>query len=206
MAPTTKGRPVGVSQADVATTQDCRRVDSDDVNALRAELMLIARLWLRVYAAASMDFGRPTLERNHFRKFTTQSTHSSVEIPSRSNSGSRFAGIAPRLSHFIIRPYCHDITPTAYNTVKMVTHHSVAHNFNAHNPRQKFHPLPNEFPSVLTICTGQRILSAEISCPALISQPGMNDVDSSTARQKAAMRFAACSRSDSATSSTGLCM
>ena len=90
--------PVEVSQADVATAQDCCRVDSDDVNILRAELMLIARLWPRVSAAASMDFGRPTLERNHFRKFSTQSTHSSVEVPRRSNSGYRFAGIAPRLS------------------------------------------------------------------------------------------------------------
>ena len=67
------------------------------LNARRAELMLIARLWPRVSAAASMDFGRPTLERSHFRKFNTQSTHSSVEIPGRANSGSRFAGIA-RLS------------------------------------------------------------------------------------------------------------
>ena len=58
----------------------------------------MARLWFRALAAASMDFGRPTLERNHFRNVTTQSTHISVEIPSRSNSGSRFAGIAPRLS------------------------------------------------------------------------------------------------------------
>ena len=206
MAPTTKGRPVGVSQADVATTQDCRRVDSDGVNALRAELMLIARLWLRVSAAASMDFGRPTLERNHFRKFTTQSTHSSVEIPSRSNSGSRFAGIAPRLSHFVIRPCRHDIMPTAYNTVKMVTHQIVAQDFNAHDPRQIHHPLPDEFPAVLIVRSGERISSAEIRCPALISQPGMNDVGLSTVRQKAAMRFAACSRSDSATSSTGLCM
>jgi len=70
----------------------------DYLNARRAELMLMARLWSRVSAAASMDFGRPTLERNHFRKFNTQSTHSSGEIPRRSNSGSRFAGIAPRLS------------------------------------------------------------------------------------------------------------
>ena len=40
----------------------------------------MARLWPRVSAADSIDFGRPTLERNHFRKFTTQSTHSSVVL------------------------------------------------------------------------------------------------------------------------------
>ena len=66
-------------------------------NAFRAEEMLIARFWPRASADASMDFGLPTLDRNHLRKFTTQSTQSSVEIPSRSNSGARFCGIAPRL-------------------------------------------------------------------------------------------------------------
>ena len=32
------------------------------------ELMLIARLWPRESAWVDMDFGRPTLERNHLRK------------------------------------------------------------------------------------------------------------------------------------------
>ncbi len=40
--------------------------------------MLMARLGLRVSAPASTDFGRPTFERNHLRKFTTQSTHISA--------------------------------------------------------------------------------------------------------------------------------
>ena len=60
-------------QPDIATAQDCCQIDSDDENALRTERMLMARLWQRIVAAASMDFGRSTLERNHFRKFSTQS-------------------------------------------------------------------------------------------------------------------------------------
>ena len=47
-------------------------VAKQQVNALRAELTLIARLWPRVSAAHCMDFGRPTLDRNQRRKFTTQ--------------------------------------------------------------------------------------------------------------------------------------
>ena len=41
------------------------------VNALRAELLILTRLWRRISVAALMDFGRPALELNHFRKFTT---------------------------------------------------------------------------------------------------------------------------------------
>ena len=62
----------------------------DYLNALRAELMLMPRLWLRVSVAAALDFGRPAFERNHFQKFVTQSTHISAEIPGRSNRGLRF--------------------------------------------------------------------------------------------------------------------
>ena len=76
------------------TALDCCRVDSDYVHALPAELMLIAGLWPRVAAATTMEFGRPTLERNHFRKLTKQSTHISVGIPGRSNTASRFFGTA----------------------------------------------------------------------------------------------------------------
>ena len=49
--------------------------------------MLMARLWPRVSAATSMHFGRPTLERNHFRKFNTQSTPCS--FPARWTGGER---------------------------------------------------------------------------------------------------------------------
>ena len=62
------------------------------------ELILIARLWPRESAWIDMDFGRPTIERNHFRKFTTHSTYNSADTPSRSMMGSRLSGIAPRLS------------------------------------------------------------------------------------------------------------
>ena len=62
------------------------------------ELILIARLWPRGSAWVDMDFGRPTLERNHLRKFTTHSTHNSADTPSRSMMGSRLGGIAARLS------------------------------------------------------------------------------------------------------------
>ena len=65
--------------------------------------MLIAGLWPRVAAAATMEFGRPTLERNHFRKLTKQSTHISVGIPGRSNTASRFfatADVCCRLVEF----------------------------------------------------------------------------------------------------------
>ena len=72
-------RPVDRSQSDVATAHDYCRVDSNDVNAMRAKLMLIPRLWPRDSAAVCLDFGRPTFERNRSRKFTTQSTHSSVD-------------------------------------------------------------------------------------------------------------------------------
>ncbi len=73
----------------------------------------MARLWPLASAADSIDLGRPTLERNHLRKFTTQSTHSSDEIPSRSNIGCRFSGIAPRLPEQIWRPVQSNATANA---------------------------------------------------------------------------------------------
>lgn len=48
--------------------------------------------------------------------------------------------------------------PTAKNTVKMVAHHRIAQNFNAHDSREKLHPLPNELSSLLVVGTGQRII------------------------------------------------
>ena len=51
-----------------------------------------------------MDFERSMLERDHFRKFKTQSIYSSVELRRGSNSGTRLAGIVPCLSLPICRP------------------------------------------------------------------------------------------------------
>ena len=39
------------------------------VNRRQDELIVIARLWPQESAWVDMDFGRPTLERNHLRKF-----------------------------------------------------------------------------------------------------------------------------------------
>ena len=72
-------------------------------NTRRAELILIARSCPFDVACATIEFGRPTLERNHLRKFFTQSTHSSAEISSRSNRGSNSAGVEPHLSVRICR-------------------------------------------------------------------------------------------------------
>ena len=47
----------------------------------------------------------------------------------------------------------------------MVTHHRKPQNLNSHHTRQKFHSLPNEFPTMLVVRSGQRILSAEKSPP-----------------------------------------
>ena len=58
--------------------------------------MLMARLWPFVSAFVAIDFGRPTLERNHLGKCVTHSTHSSAEISSRSNTGANSAGVTPR--------------------------------------------------------------------------------------------------------------
>ena len=55
----------------------------DSLNALREELMMMARLWPRVSVAASIDFGRPTLEPCHFRKFITQLTNIAVDAACR---------------------------------------------------------------------------------------------------------------------------
>ena len=79
-------------------------VDQRTENARRAEEIQIARLCHFASAAVAIDLGRSTLERNHRRKFTTQSTQRSEEIPRRLKISCRISGIVPRWSLRIRRP------------------------------------------------------------------------------------------------------
>lgn len=107
----------------------------------------MAWLWPLISAATSVDFGRPTLERNHLRKFTTQSTHISDEIPQ------SFKDRLQILRHRTT-PARADLPTRPVDQLKIIT--------NAHDSREKLHPLTNELSPMFVVGTGQRILPAKI--------------------------------------------
>jgi hypothetical protein len=51
--------------------------------------------------------------------------------------------------------------PTSQNAVEMVTHHRISEHFDPHDARQKFQPIPNEFPPMFIVFAGEFILPAQ---------------------------------------------